>query len=161
MQTLYVFFFISHVRRELVQFNATASPTAAWIWRQVIEATAWASQPQHLIHDRDNVYGNDFGTKLAAIGIADVRTPYRAPLANSVAERVVRTFRQECLDSVIVLNERHLATLLAEFVHYYNHDRPHRTLEQETPVPSPPKSGGGVVSRPILGGLHHAYARAA
>jgi len=76
------------VRRELVQFNVTASPTAAWIWRQVIDATAWASQPQHLIHDRDNVYGNDFRTKLAAIGIADVRTPYRAPLA-TVAERVV------------------------------------------------------------------------
>ncbi|MHB8723647.1 MAG: integrase core domain-containing protein [Steroidobacteraceae bacterium] len=81
--------------------------------------------------------------------------------SNAVAERVVRTFRQECLDHVIVLNERHLAMLLAEFVHYYNHDRPHRTLGQETPVSSPPISGGGVVSRHILGGLHHAYARAA
>ncbi len=161
MQTLYVFFFISHLRRELVQFNVTTSPTAAWIWRQVIEATAWDSQPQHLIHDRDNVYGDDFGTKLAAIGIADIRTPYRAPLANSVAERVVRTFRQECLDHVIVLNERHLVALLTKFVHYYNHDRPHRTLELKTPVPSPPMSRGAVVSLPILGGLHHAYARAA
>ena len=161
MQTLYVFFFISRVRRELVQFNVTASPTAAWIWRQVTEATAWSRQPRHLIHDRDNVYDDDFGAKLRGIGIADIRTPYRAPLANSVAERVVRTFRKECLDHVIVLNERHLATLLAEFVHYYNHDRPHRTLEQETPVPSPPTLGGAVVSRPILGGLHHAYARAA
>ena len=161
MQTLYVFFFISHLRRELVQFNVTTSPTAAWIWRQVIEATAWDSQPQHLIHDRDNVYGDDFGTKLAAIGIADIRTPYRAPLANSVAERVVRTFRQECLDHIVVLNERHLVALLTKFVHYYNHDRPHRTLELKTPVPSPPMSRGAVVSLPILGGLHHAYARAA
>ena len=161
MQTLYVFFFISHLRRELVQFNVTTSPTAAWIWRQVIEATAWDSQPQHLIHDRDNVYGDDFGTKLPAIGIADIRTPYRAPLANSVAERVVRTFRQECLDHIVVLNERHLVALLTKFVHYYNHDRPHRTLELKTPVPSPPMSRGAVVSLPILGGLHHAYARAA
>ena len=161
MQSLYVFFFINHVRRELVQFNVTASPTAAWIWRQTIEATAWGRQPQHLIHDRDNVYGADFGAKLAAIGIANTRTPYRTPLANSVAERVVRTFRQECLDHVIVLNEQHLRALLTEFVHYYNHDRPHRTLELQTPVPSPPMSRGAVVSRPILGGLHHSYARAA
>ena len=106
-QTLYVFFFLRHERRELINFNVTASPTAAWIWRQVIEATAWGRQPQHLIRDRDNVNGADFGIKLASAGIEDIRMPYRAPPANSVAERVVRTFRQECLDHVIVLNERH------------------------------------------------------
>jgi transposase InsO family protein len=104
-QTLYVFFFIRHERRELIQCKVTASPTAAWIWRQVIEATAWGRQPTHLIRDRDNSYGADFGTKLAILGIEDHKTPYRAPLANSVAERVVRTFRQECLDHIIVLNE--------------------------------------------------------
>jgi len=103
----------------------------------------------------------DFGSKLASAGTEDIRTPYRAPLANSVAERVVRTFRQECLDHVIVLSEQHLLTLLTEFVRYYNQDRPHRTLELATPVPRPPMSDGVVVSRPILGGLHHAYCRAA
>ncbi|MHB8589704.1 MAG: integrase core domain-containing protein [Candidatus Dormibacteraceae bacterium] len=160
-QTLYVFFLIRHERRELIHFNVTANPTAAWTWRQVIEATAWGRQPRHLIRDRDNVYGSDFRAKLASAGIREVRTPYRAPLANSVAERVVRTFRQECLDHIIVLNERHLLTLLTEFVGYYNRDRPHRTLELEAPVPRPPMSGGVVVSRAILGGLHHAYGRAA
>ena len=160
-QTLYVFLFISHERRELIHFNVTGSPTAAWIWRQAIEATAWGRQPRYLIHDRDNVYGDDFGNKLAGAGIAEIRTPYRAPLANSIAERVVRTFRQECLDHVVVFNERHLLALLTEFVCYYNHDRPHRTIELEAPVPRPPISHGDVVSRPILGGLHHVYARAA
>jgi hypothetical protein len=91
-QTLYVFLFISHERRELVHFNVTASPTAAWIWRQGMEATAWGRQPRYLIHDRDNVYGDDFGNKLAGAGIAEIRTPYRASLANAIAERVVRTF---------------------------------------------------------------------
>jgi len=60
-----------------------------------------------------------------------------------------------------VLNERHLLALLTEFLRYYNEDRPHRTLELEAPVPHPPMSGGVVVSRAILGGLHHAYGRAA
>jgi len=117
-QTLYVFFFIRHERRELIQFNVTASPTAAWVWRQVIEATARGRQPQYLIRDRDNSYGADFGSKLASVGIEDIKTPYRAPLANSVAERVVRSFRQECPDHVIVLNERHLVALLTEFVRF-------------------------------------------
>jgi transposase InsO family protein len=114
-----------------------------------------------LIHDRDNAYDGGFGSKLASIGIEDIKTPYRAPLANSVAERVVRTLRQECLDHVIVLNERHLVALLTEFVRYYNRDRPHRALDFETPVPSQPTSHGAIVTRPILGGLHHSYARAA
>jgi transposase InsO family protein len=136
-------------------------PTAAWIWRQVIEATAWGRQPTHLIRDRDNSYGADFGTKLAILGIEDHKTPYRAPPANSVAARVVRTFRQECLDHIIVLNEQHLLTSLTEFLGYYNRDLPHRTLDLQTPVPSPPKSHGVIVTRPILGGPHHAYGRAA
>jgi transposase InsO family protein len=160
-QTLYVFFFIRHERRELIQCKVTPSPTAAWIWRQTIEATAWGRQPQHLIRDRDNSYGADFGSKLASVGIEDHKTPYWAPLANSVAERVVRTFRQEGLDRVIVLNERHLLTLLTEFLRYYNRDRPHRALDLQTPVSSRPKPHGVVVSRAILGGLHHAYGRAA
>jgi len=160
-QTLFVFFFIRHERRELIRCKVTASPTAAWIWRQVIEATAWGGQPKHLIRDRDNSCGAHFGTKLAMLGIEDHKTPYRAPLANSVAERVVRTFRQECLDHIIVLNEQHLLTLLTEFVRYYNRDRSLRTMDLQMPVPTPPKSHGVIVIRAMLGGLHHAYGRAA
>jgi transposase InsO family protein len=141
--------------------GTTASPTAAWIWRQLPEATPWGRQPSRLIHDRDAVYGRDFDARLAGLGIAGVRTPFRSPRANSVCERVVRTFRAECLDHIIVINERHLRTVLAEFVRYYNHEWPHRTLALESPVPGSVMPAGTVVSRPILGGLHHAYARAA
>lgn len=107
------------------------------------------------------MFGDDFTAKLAALGIHDIRTPYRAPLANSIAERVVRGLRQECLDRIIVINERHLIVVLTEYVRYYNCERPDRTLHLETPLPRLPTSNGAVVSRPILGGLHDAYARAA
>jgi transposase InsO family protein len=156
-----VFFFITHSRRELIYFNVTASPTSAWIWQQVINATPWGTGPSHLIHDRDAVYGREFGKKLERMRIVGVQTPVRAPRANSIAERVVRTLRQECLDHVIVINERHLHRLLTELVHYYNHERPHRSMAQESPVPRVVIRDGPIVSRPILGGLHHAYARAA
>ncbi len=160
-RTLYVLLFITHARRELVHFHVTASPTAAWVWRQVINATPWGRQPGYLIHDHDAVYGRDFGAKLAGLGIASIRTPIRAPRANAVAERVIRTLRQECLDHVIVRNERHLHTVLGEFLRYYNHDRPHRALHLGMPIPRPPTPTGAVVSRPVLGGLHHSYARVA
>src|SRR6266571_4357717 len=53
-RTLYVFFCIRHERRELLHYNVTASPTAAWIWHQLLEATPWGRQPKYLIHDRDD-----------------------------------------------------------------------------------------------------------
>ncbi len=86
---LYVFFCIRHERRELIHFNVTASPTAAWIWQQLLEATPWGRRPKYLIHDRDTVYGGDFDRKLVSLGVAGVRTPPRAPTANAIAERIV------------------------------------------------------------------------
>jgi transposase InsO family protein len=161
-RVLYVFFFVSHERRELIHFNVTSSPSAAWIWRQVIEATPWRRQPTHLIHDRDAVYGGRFDFRLRQLGIAGIRTPVRSPKANAIAERLVRTIRSECLDHIIVLNERHLRGVLVEFAHYYNRDRPHRSLRLASPVPTEsPGAGGEVTSRPVLGGLHHVYYRAA
>jgi transposase InsO family protein len=160
-QVLYVMFFISHRRRKLVHFNVTSSPTAAWVWRQLIEATAWTRLPSHLIHDRDAVYGRDFDIRTRALGIIGVQTPGRAPNANAIAERIVRSIRVECLDHLIVINERHLIAVLREFIDYYNHDRPHRSLALTSPVPIQPSACGPVTSRPVLGGLHHAYGRAA
>ncbi len=63
-RVLYVLFFISHDRRELIHFNVTPNPTAAWVWQQLIEATPWGRQPKYLIHDRDAVYGRTFGARL-------------------------------------------------------------------------------------------------
>ena len=58
-KTLYVLFFITHGRRELVHAAVTAHPTAAWVWRQLVEATPWGRQPKYLIRDRDRVYGGE------------------------------------------------------------------------------------------------------
>ena len=52
-RTLYVVLFITHARRQLVHVHGTASPTAAWLWQQVREATPWDRQPRYLLRDRD------------------------------------------------------------------------------------------------------------
>jgi transposase InsO family protein len=163
-RTLFVCFFITHERRQLVHVRVTANPTAAWVWRQLIEATPWRRQPKYLVRDRDAVYGRDFVRRAQALGIHTLLTPFRAPRANAIAERVIRTLRQECLDHVVVLNERHLERVLSEFVQYYNTDRPHRSLRLTPPLPAardPCAPSGRVVARPVLGGLHHVYVRAA
>ena len=160
-RTLYVLVFISHARRELVHVNVTASPTAAWIWRQLIAATPWGRTPRYLVRDRDAVYGRDFVGRARGLGVEAVLTPIQAPRANAIAERVVGTLRRECLDHLVILNEPHLRAVLSEFVRYYNDARPHRTLSLETPRPAVHPTAGRIRSRPILGGLHHVYERAA
>jgi hypothetical protein len=67
------------------------------------------------------------------LGIAQARTPFRSPRANAIAERWVRSVRTECLDHVFIFNERHLAKVFAEYVGYFNHWRPHRSIGQRAP----------------------------
>ena len=160
-RTLYVFVVLGHGRRRIVHWNVTAYPNAEWVWRQIIEATPWGSRPRFLIRDRDRSYGGDFVRRAGAIGIETVLTPIQAPKANALAERVIGTIRRECLDHLIVLNERHLRAILREYVDYYNEARPHRSLALQPPsgprelaLPSERKH---VVAEPVLGGLHHVY----
>ena len=62
---------------------------------------------------------------------------------------------------LIIINERHLRSVLREYVAYYNGGRPHRTLRLETPTGPPVRAGlpraGRIIARPVLGGLHHEY----
>jgi transposase InsO family protein len=160
-KTLYVLFFIQHERRQLVHLNVTAHPAVAWVWQQLLNATPDGRQPRYLIHDRDGVYGVDFDARLRGLSIHGIRTPVLAPKANAIAERIVRTIRTACLDHLIVIDERHLRAVLTEFATYYNRDRPHRSLGLQSPLPSRVRARGRVLSRPVLGGLHHVYARAA
>ena len=76
----------------------------------------------------------------------------------------MRTLRNECLDHVVVLHEAHLRAVLGEFAAYYNAERPHRALHLEpplTPRGDALDNAGRIRARPVLGGLHHVYERAA
>ena len=159
LRTLYILLFITHGRRELIHVNLTANPSAAWVWQQVIEATPWGRQPGYLLRDRDAVYGGDFVPRARRRGIQTLLSPVQAPRANAVAERVIRTLRNECLDHLIIVNEQHLRAVLAEFIRYYNTQRPHRSLLLETPRLAVRPTVGSILSRPVLGGLHHVYER--
>jgi transposase InsO family protein len=79
----------------------------------------------YLIHDNDTKYTSSFDYVFSSEGIDIVHTPYQAPKANGIAERWVRSVREECLDRILVLNDNHLHWVLKEYAPYYNHDRPH------------------------------------
>src|SRR5438270_5808515 len=99
-KTLYVLVFIAHGRRELVHANVTANPTAAWVWRQLLEATPWGNKPRHLLRDRDAVYGRDFRRRAGQIGIDAIATPVRIAAYERDRRTVIGTLRRECLDHI-------------------------------------------------------------
>ena len=86
-----------------------------------------------------------------------------APWQNPFAERVIGSIRRECLDLVIVLNERHLRRLLRTYLVYYNVARPHQSLDNDSPRRREvlPVQSGRIVTVPEVGGLHRRYQRAA
>lgn len=161
---LYCFFVIAHDRRRVLHCNVTRHPTGSWITQQLREAFPYDHRHRFLLHDRDSKFGEAVATAVEAIGLKAVRTSFRSPWQNGVAERWVGSCRRDLLDHVIALNERHLRRLLSEYVYYYHFDRTHLGLEKDTPSPRPtarPKRGSQVVSFPRLGGLHHRYHLAA
>jgi transposase InsO family protein len=115
-----------------------------------------------LTRDRDSKYSRTFDEVFDTEGIRTAKTPVRAPKANAIAERFVRTVRAECLDWLLILNRRHLERVLRIYVDHYNRERPHRALGLRPPNQQHERSPVGEIRRQDrLGGLIHEYHRAA
>jgi hypothetical protein len=139
----------------------------AW---QLGEARTGAEPLRFLIHDHDTKFTAAFDTVFAAEGMEIVLTPYQAPRANAFADdrrerqrqRWVRSVRQECLDPIVVLGQRHLRSVLTEYIDFYNRARPHQGIQQQRPIASPARPTTGAIGRrEVLGGLLHDYFRQA
>jgi transposase InsO family protein len=91
-----------------------------------------------LIRDRDSKYTGPFDEVFSSGGIRIAKTPVRAPQANAIAERFVRTIRAECLDWLLILNRRHLEHVLRVDVEHYNMHTPSTTTCTRRTAPSAP-----------------------
>jgi len=156
---LYVLVIVRLARRELVWINVTTHPTAEWIARQVTEAFPWNEAPRYLIRDQDRIYGAAVTRRLRAMGIRDKPIAPGSPWQNCFAERLIGSIRRECVDHIVVLGKAHLRRALQSYRHYYNEIRTHRSLDKDAPVSRPVQQSGSIMSRALLGGLHHHYVR--
>jgi transposase InsO family protein len=156
---LYGLLIMGHGRRQILWFGVTAHPTAEWIANQLTEACGWEQIPRYLIRDRDGAYGEIFVRRVRSIGIRDRPTSPRSPWQNACAERLIGSIRRECIDHVVVFGERHLRHVLLSYMTYYNDARTHLSLNKDAPAPRTIQTSGRVSCQPILGGLHHQYAR--
>ncbi len=165
LRRYYVLFFIAHASRRVWLAGCTTNPSGAWVTRQArnLGLDFGDRGVRFLIRDRDSKYSGPFDEVFRSEGIRIVKTPVRAPKANAVAERFVRTVRAECLDWLLILNRRHLERVLRVYVHHYNRERPHRALELRPPEPQAHarSAAGEIRRRDRLGGLIHEYYKAA
>ena len=168
-------FFIELRSRRVHLAGCTPNPTAVWVTEQARQVTWKLADGQDsfrfLIRDRDQKFTDSFDAVFRSVHVEIIRTPFRAPQANGVAERFVRTVRSECLDWLLILDRRHLERAVTTFIDHYNGHRPHRphralALDPPQPPPQPPlpateRHGMSVRRWDRLGGVIHEYSVAA
>jgi hypothetical protein len=74
------------------------------------------------------------------------------------------SLRRECLDHILIYDDRHLERLTKEYTAYFNQERPHQGIEQQIldqyDLTRSKPTSGRITSKAIFGGLHHSYSRA-
>ena len=118
---------------------------------------------EYLIMDRDTKFTSTFRDFLKREGIEPVRCPPRAPTCNAIAERFVRSIKEECLERMVLFGERSLRRALSEYEIHYLRERNHqgcdnRLLELPNVVDL---HTGTIKRRERLGGMLSFYYREA
>jgi hypothetical protein len=114
-----------------VHFALTAHPTAEWTVQQMREAFPLDTPPRYLLRDRDRIFGKEFVDQLKAMCSKQTLSAPRSPWQRAYVERVIGTIRRECLDHLIIFDERSLQRHLRSFISYYHPSRTHLALAKD------------------------------
>jgi transposase InsO family protein len=170
LKRLYVLVFIEHGTRRLHLAGVTAHPTGAWTTQQArnlaMDLGNRLGTLRFVIHDRDPVFTSAFGEVFNAEGLRIITTLPRTPRMNAICERVIGTLRRELLDRTLILNERHLALVLRQYMAHYNGHRPHQSRRQRPPdIETHPVRDmadlRSVRRKPVVAGVINEYRQAA
>ncbi|MEO9140093.1 MAG: integrase core domain-containing protein [Jatrophihabitans sp.] len=170
LRRVYVFFVLEVGTRRVHVLGVTRHPTGEWVTQQarnfMMAMGERADGFRFPVRDRDTKFIASFDAVFADAGIEALLSPPRAPKGNAYAERWVSTIRRECTDRMLIFNEWQLVHVLSEYERHYNAHRPHRALDQLSPMAAGsdrlPRVGAGDVRRTqVLGGLINEYHHAA
>jgi transposase InsO family protein len=168
LQRLYCLFIMEVGSRYVHILGITANPDGPWTVQQIrnllMDLGDRAADFRFLVRDRAGQFTEEFDAVLADAGVEAVKIPPRSPRANAFAERFVLTARAEVTDRMLIFGQRHLQSVLAQYVAHYNGRRPHRSRQLHPPRPDHPAADlttERIKHRSVLGGLINEYERAA
>ena len=135
---LYVLIYMHLATRRILVASCTANPNEAWMAQQSRNVLSMLDEEgirlNALIHDRDKKFASSADDVFRSAGARVILTPLMAPRANTHIERWIGSCRRECLDWMLVVNQRHLEAILREYCMHYNQERPHRSRELRPPA---------------------------
>ena len=116
-------------------FGVTSNPNEEWLKNIIRSHFAFIDNfPDVLISDRDGIYGKWFKLFLKNnYQIKLIKTPPQFPICNSFAERMVRTFRNESIDHMLIYNQKDLEKTFKSYINYYNCQRTHSSIDFYAP----------------------------
>ena len=121
--------------RELIYIRATTNPNAIWLKQQMLNAFDGQKVPEICICDNDAIFGNWFKIEMKKLlGIKVHHIPYRSPEKNGRVERVHRSIKEECFDSVVAINLNQFNRVAREYKYYYNNHRSHQGIDGKIPL---------------------------
>jgi transposase InsO family protein len=166
--TFYILFFIKLDTRQVHLAGVTAHPNAPWMMQVARNLTMeeWGvlKPGQYLIHDRDAKFCDAYHQIIDDAGVNRVTLPPRSPNLNAIAERWVRSVKEEALSRLILFGETSLRYVLNEYLAHYHAERCHQGLGNVIPFPSGPPANdreGPIQCYERLGGTLTFYARQA
>jgi putative transposase len=161
----HVLFVIDIGSRRVEVVGLARDPAGKWMMqmaRNLLDAEAgFLRGKRYLILDRDPLYTKDFRHMLRAAGVEPLLLPARSPNLNAFAERFVLSIRSECLDRIVPLGERHLRSVVSEYMEHYHRERNHQGLDNRLLHAMAVNDNGRVRRRERLGGLLNFYYRKA
>ena len=167
-KVMVVLLIIGHDRREIKHFAVTQNPSSDWAMQQIREATPYGEAPDYIIHDNDSIFtAGELRGFLENAGIKPKKTGFKCHWQNGICERAVGILRRELFDHVVPFSEKHLKSLLGEYIgRYYNPVRTHQGIGCTTPIEKgrPPETTAETTvlkAEPILGGMYHSYEKVA
>jgi hypothetical protein len=156
-QILYCLVSVRHGRRLWVSFGVTANPTAEW-------SRAKSPRRSRGTTRRDILFGIETPRMVQSSCSRSVQWAFETVRSHPdrpgkmLTLRLIGSIRRECFDHMIVFGEAHLRRTLRGYA-AYNVSRTHRSLNKDAPLHRAIERLGAVLSRPVLGGLHHQYCR--
>ena len=159
-KVIFVLFFINIRTRQVHIAGITDHPKELWMVNRAkyMEQFFEDDTKKILIRDGDKKFTAKFDNIFKIHNTEVKQIPYKSPNLNPYSEAFVSIISRECLNKFFIFGQTHFEYLIKNFVSYYNQQRPHSGLDNET-IEHVPVGDGNIKCKSMVGGVVKHYYR--